>query len=170
MKIAEPIPVINKANKRERPSNLKSKLTPNEGTQLMCCNCWLPPDIKGMCPAKNKNKTVGKIGRMKLHLDFKYLPMKTTEHAEINPDNIVNSIYLFCENVYLLISFNRCHLTPPIGIPIDIIKNFHVFALTERGLKAYTYLMESHKNSKKTAIFLGFFEENVGRIVKRGPI
>ena len=29
-------------------------------------------------------------------------------------------------------------------------------------------LMESHKNSKKTAVFLGFFEENTDGIVKWG--
>jgi hypothetical protein len=43
---------------------------------------------------------------------------------------------------------------------LDDIKALHVFDFTPRECESLCTLMESHKNSKKTLIFLGFFEES----------
>lgn len=90
--MAVPIPVIINVNRRDNPSSLKSKFIPNEGTQLICCNCTFPLEIKGINDAKNVNSSGGKTKSKGLHFAFSPFPKNTIAIENSNPDNTASSI------------------------------------------------------------------------------
>lgn len=95
--MAIPIPVIIKLNRSERPSNLKSKFTPKEGTHAICCKSTFPLAMYGINEAKNINRIGGRIKSNGLHFAFKYLPKNTIEIENSSPDNTANSIKYYLE-------------------------------------------------------------------------
>lgn len=97
VKTAIPTPVIIRQNSNDKPSKLKSKLTPKEGTQEVCFLIISPLAIEGIYELKKKNKTIGIIKRMGLHLAFNCLPKNIIEIENSSPDNMAISIQYYLE-------------------------------------------------------------------------
>ncbi|MFT7202535.1 MAG: hypothetical protein ACI8YP_001005 [Algoriphagus sp.] len=86
------MPVIINENRSDKPSRVKPRFTPKEGTHSKDCRITPPREISPMNVEKYTNKDKGMSAARIASLPRKIFPLTTKNIEKIKPNNIAKSM------------------------------------------------------------------------------